>query len=191
MTTTAVHSVGFCAHYSRQGDWAFEYALELARSRNMQLNVFHFLADPYDPSDHEAESLVPEARERLAIERERELRLYYDPKLGDYVKVGFRLCADREWLDLHRCLTRREFQVLVLGRPDYGVSFAGKPLEEFADAFVCPVVLIGPSSPTEFRLNSPARLIAEQLGLPNRLDRLFATPSFGPQQDREEPHHAI
>ena len=178
MTTTAIQSVGFCAHYSPQGDWAFEYALGLSRSRNLQLNVFHFLADPYDPSDREAERMAPPERNRLAIERERELRLYYDSKLGDWVRVGFRLCEDREWLDLHRCLTRREFQVLVLGRPDYGVSFAGKPLEEFADTFVCPVVLIGPSSPTEFRLNSPARLISDKLGLPTRLDGLLVTPSF-------------
>ena len=51
----------------------------------------------------------------------------------------------------------------------------GKPLEEFADTFVCPVVLIGPSSPHEFRLNSPARLIADRLGLPSRLGNLFQT----------------
>ena len=170
MTTTSVNSVGFCAHYSRQGDWAFEFALALARGRSLRLNIFHFLSDPCDPAEDEPERLNPEQREQLLIDRERELRLYYDKKLGDYVDVGFRLCEDREWLELHRCLTRREFQVLVLGRPDYGVSFAGKPLEEFADAFVCPVVLIGPSSATEFRLNGPARLIVDRLGLPSRLD---------------------
>jgi hypothetical protein len=179
MTTTNINSVGFCAHYSGQGDWALEFALALARARSMRLNIFHFLSDPYDPSDDRASRLAPGDRERLIVERERELRLYYDSKLGDYVDVGFRLCEDREWLELHRCLTKREFQVLVLGRPDYGVSFAGKPLEEFADAFVCPVVLIGPSSPTEFRLNSPARLIADRLGLPSKLDPFWSRTTAG------------
>lgn len=170
MTTTRIDAIGYCAHYSPQGDWAFEFALALSRARSLRLNIFHFLADPYDPDA--AKEIPPDAdsRERRIIEREREMRLYYDPKLGDYVDVGFRLCEDRGWLELHRCLSKREFQVLVLARPDYGVNFAGKPLEEFADSFLCPVVLIGPSSPTEFRLNSQARLIAERLGLPTRLD---------------------
>jgi hypothetical protein len=170
MTTTSIESVGFCAHYSQQGDWAFDFALALARARSLQLNIFNFLSDPYDPSDDRSTRLSPSERGRLIIELERKLRLYYDDKLGDYLDVGFRLCEDREWLELHRCLTKKEFQVLFLGRPDYGVSFAGKPLEEFADTFVCPVVLIGPSSSTEYRLNSPARLIADKLGLPSRLD---------------------
>jgi hypothetical protein len=188
MTTTAIRCVGYCAHYSPPGDWAFEYALELARSKQLQLNIFHFLSDPYDPEDRKAEKLDPDQRTELIVERERKLRTYYDSRLGDYLDVGFRLCEDREWLELHRCLTKREFQVLVLGRPDYRVNFAGKPLEEFADEFVCPVVLIGPSSPTEIRLNSPARLIADTLGLPNRLEHLFRLNRFSAACAAEGPN---
>jgi hypothetical protein len=169
MTTMNLTSVGFCAHYSELGDAAFDFALALARARGLHLNVFHFLADPYGTNEDPTVALPPEARRRVIIERERELRMYYDERLGDFVDVGFRLCEDRGWLELHRCLTRREFQVLVLVRPDYGVRFAGKPLEEFADGFVCPVVLIGPSASTEYRLNSPARMIADRLGLARRL----------------------
>jgi hypothetical protein len=170
MTTTRIDAVGYCAHYSPQGDWAFEFALALSRARSLRLNIFHFLFDPYDPRAANGSPPDADDRARRIIEREREMRLYYDSRLGDFLDVGFRLCEDRGWLELHRCLTKREFQVLVLARPDYGVAFAGKPLEAFADEFVCPVVLIGPSSPTEFRLNSPARLIADRLGLPSRLD---------------------
>ena len=43
MTTTAIESVGFCAHYSPQGDWAFDFALRLASRNSKRLNVFHFL----------------------------------------------------------------------------------------------------------------------------------------------------
>jgi len=176
MTMTSIRSVGYCFHRSQQGDWAFEYAFELARSANLALKVFHFLADPYDPSRQEAPALPHAERTRLAIERERDLRSYFDERLGDYLNVGFRVCEDHGWRELHRCLTHHEFQVLVLARPENGAMFAGKPLEEFADAFVCPVVLIGPSAPTEFRLNSPARLIADKLGLPSRLRQLFRNP---------------
>jgi hypothetical protein len=165
MTMTSVYAVGYCAHYSRQGEWAFDLALDLARRRRLPLKIFHFLADPYDPGDHVAESLDRQQRERLAIERERELRLYYDDKLGDFLEAGFRVCEDPAWGELHRCLCKREFQVLVLGYPCDGATFGGRPLEKFVNEFACPTVLVGPGSPTEYRLNSPAELIADRIGL--------------------------
>ena len=69
MTTTTIRSVGFCAHYSTQGDWAFDFALDLARRGSFPLNVFHFLSDPCDPTDDTSSALAPAARERLIIER--------------------------------------------------------------------------------------------------------------------------
>jgi hypothetical protein len=165
MTAVALNAVGFCAHYSRQGNWAFNYALRLSRSRSLQLNVFHFLADPYDPSDTTGKGMPREERVRLTIERERELRMYYDELAGDYLEVGFRLCEDSEWTELHRCLLKREFQVLVLGYVGDDAMFGGKPILEFADAFVSPVVLVGPNYQDEFYLNASAVLISDKLGL--------------------------
>ena len=105
-------------------------------------------------------------RQQWVIERERELRLYYDGRAGDYLEVGFRLCKDNEWKELHRCLADREFQILVLGYPGPDATFAGKPMEEFADSFVCPVILVGPEEPGQFYLNAGAALIHDKLGLP-------------------------
>jgi hypothetical protein len=168
MSTFAVRAIGFCAHYSPQGDWAFDLALQLARARSLRLNVFHFLTDPYDPGARVPEGLSREERASLAIRLERDLRLYYDDRLGDYLDAGFRLCEDPEWTELHRCLTRREFQLLVLGHPHPGATFGGVPIEDFATSFVSPVVLVGPSSPLEIRLNEPAALIVDRLGLAGR-----------------------
>jgi hypothetical protein len=165
MTVIRLKAVGFCAHYSRQGDWAFDYALRLSRENSLRLNVFHFLADPYDPNDTTGQCITRAERTRLAVEKERELRLYYDELAGDYLEVGFRLCEDNEWTELHRCLLKREFQVLVLGYVGRYATFGGKPILEFADAFVSPVVLVGPSSSDEYYLNSAAVLIREKLGL--------------------------
>jgi len=166
MTMLRLNAVGFCAHYSEQGDWAFDYAVRLSKMHGIQLNVFHFLADPYDPDDLPPTHLSEAEMTRLIIDRERELRMYYDELAGDYLEVGFRLCEDREWRELHRCLADQEFQILVLGYPGPEARFAGKPVEEFADSFVCPVVLVGPDNPDEFHLNAGARLIHEKLGLP-------------------------
>ena len=165
MTMVSVEAVGFCAHYSKQGDWAFDLALKIAKRKGLQLNVFHFLRDPFDPSDRTGEGATREELERILIEKEKELRLYYDERIGDYLKVGFRLCEDPEWTELHRCLCRREFQLLVLPRPEYGSTFGGRGIEEFADDFVCPAAIVGPTSPLDLRLNSPARLIADRFGL--------------------------
>ncbi len=165
MTMTSLNAVGFCAHYSPQGDWAFNFALGLARRLTLPLNVFHFLSDPYVPEDHTSEGLNSKELERLIIEREKKMRLYYDIKAGDYLDVGFRLCEDREWVELHRCLMKREFQILVLGYTSHDATFAGKPIQTFGDSFVCPVILIGPDRPDQLHLNRPAGLIAEKLGL--------------------------
>jgi hypothetical protein len=178
MAIPTLNAVGFCAHYSDQGDWAFDYALRLSRRHQIQLNVFHFLTDPYDPDDNLSSLLSDADRAKLAIEREKELRLYYDQRAGDYVDVGFRLCEHAEWVELHRCLVVREFQVLVLGHISSGVSFGRRPIEEFAEAFICPVVLVGPDRPDQFRVNSRAELIVDKLGLRTQdwslVDRLTA-----------------
>ena len=166
MAIPTLNAVGFCAHYSDAGDWAFNYALHLSQRHKVKLNVFHFLADPYDPQGGAPVPASPVERARLAVEREKELRLYYDRRAGDYLDVGFRLCEHAEWVELHRCLVVREFQVLVLGYVRRGATFGRRPIEEFAEAFVCPVILVGPDRPDQFRLNSPARMIFDKLELP-------------------------
>jgi hypothetical protein len=162
MTVPAIRAVGFCPHRpSQQGQWAFEYALSLARSNGLQLDVLLFLADPFA---FPREPAAPrEKRRALAVELEREARLHFEDKLGDFLDVGFRVCEGDEWHELHRCLSRHEFQVLVLPYPHRGAVFGGVPIERFAEALVCPVVLVGPSARDEFRLNSPASLFADRL----------------------------
>lgn len=173
MTTTAIDAVGFCAHYSPQGDWAFDFALALARRHGRQLNIFHFLADPYAAVREQPDELPAATREKLLIDRERELRFYYDERLGDYVEAGFRVCKNEEWTELHRCLCKREFQVLVLAQPGPDAVFSGRPIGDFARSFVCPVVLLGPDRPDEVYLNDPAALLSDAMGLePGRWSRL-------------------
>ena len=165
MAIPTLNAVGFCAHYSKHGDRAFKYALELSQKFNLQLNVFHFLDDPYNPSDSSLDNMSHEELELLAIKKEKELRLYYDKKAGDYLNIGFRVCYDRAWTELHKCLIIREFQILVLGYPTQGGFFARYPIEEFANRFTSPVVLVGPDNERQFFHNSPATLIVDKLGI--------------------------
>jgi len=165
MAIPTLRAIGFCAHYSKQGDWAFDYALRLAIMHSLKLNVFHFLTNPYDPNDNFADELSNDERTKLAIEKEKELRLYYDKRAGEYLDVGFRLCEHAEWVELHRCLVVHEFQVLVLGYTEKSVNFGTNPIENFAEKFICPVVLVGPEESNQYFLNSRAALISDKLGI--------------------------
>jgi len=165
MAIPTFNAVGFCAHYSKQGDWAFDVALKISRADNKRLNVFHFLNDPFEKNDAGVQNLSHPEIEHLAIKKEKELRLYYDERAGEYLDVGFRICYDNSWTELHRCLLAREFQLLVLPYIKKGALFAKKSIEEFADSFVSPVVLVGPDRSQQLSFNSRAVLLAPGLGL--------------------------
>lgn len=165
MTIPTFNAVGFCAHYARQGDWAFDVALKLSRNHEKRLNVFHFLNDPYDPGDMRTQNLSKSEIEKIAVREEKKLRLYYDKRAGEYLEVGFRVCYNDSWVELHRCLLVREFQLLVLAYTERGAIFAKKPIEQFADSFISPVILVGPDRPDRLHFNSRAALLAPVLGL--------------------------
>ena len=165
MAIPTFNAVGFCAHYSQHGDWAFDVALKLSKIHNVQLNVFHFLNDPFDKESASTKFLSRSEIEKLAVAEEKKLRLYYDYRAGEYLNIGFRVCYNDSWTELHRCLLVREFQLLVLGYVKKGICFGKKPIEEFADSFISPVILVGPDSPRQLFFNSRAALLEPNLRL--------------------------
>ena len=164
MTTISVRSVGLCAHFSPVGDRALRYALSLAMSRNLQLNVFSFLQDPYVPhGEPPAEDHA--AHQKRRIRTEFELRSYYEDRLKDYLQVGFKVCEGDEEVELRRCLKGGEYQVLVVPYLERGGFFAGRAIEEFASHFLSPVVLVGRWRKVRYYLNAQATLMADKLHL--------------------------
>lgn len=164
MTTLSIRSVGLCAHYSPVGDRALRYALSLAESHGHQLNVFAFLQDPYVPPD-DRPPIEDSERERLLIRADFELRSYYEDRLREYLDVGFKVCEGREELELRRCLKGGEYQVLVVPYLERGGTFAGRPIEEFANRFLAPVVLVGRWRKVRYYLNAQAAHMADKLHL--------------------------
>ena len=165
MTVQEIKGVGLCANLTQVGDWALAVALECAVRHRVQLDIFFFPSSPFDahpPRGRYGESTPLSRRE--SIELERQMRLYYDSRLGNYLEVGFRLCPGDEDPELRRCLLfRKEFDVLVLPYPKRGCLFGSVALEEFAESLPCPVILVGPESEDEFWLNSAARPFATRL----------------------------
>ncbi|MBI4962813.1 MAG: universal stress protein [Desulfomonile tiedjei] len=164
--------IGLCAIFSRQGDWAFDYALSLARKHKAKLNVFHFLESPYAvrrdvvfvDANKEKTAVVTPA---IIAEKDKELRLKYDERLGDYVDVGFRLCEGSDEWELKKCFKRGDYEVLVIGYQAKGADFGGTTtIEEFAGRFHGPLILVGPESPDVFHINEKAKALLDQLDIP-------------------------
>lgn len=157
MTRTGVTGVGFCARMTPVGDWAFDFALDLARHHETQLDIFFFPSLPCEPHPsrgRKGELLVMPEGERISLEKD--VRFYYDEKLGDYESAGFRLCDGNEEPELRRCLVGREYSILVLAFQGSDCSFGRYNIVDFAEHMPCPVVLVGPSERDEVYFNGPA-----------------------------------
>jgi len=174
-----MNGIGLCALFSRQGDWAFDYALGLARKHQTKLNIFHFLESPYtlrrdvvfvDSDKTQTTTVTPE----LIAQKDKELRMGYDNKLGDYVDVGFRLCEGINEIELRKCFKKGDYEVLVIGYQLKGADFGGTTtIEEFSSKFHGPVVLVGPEAPDMFYINGAAKKVLDQLDIPEGKWRLL------------------
>jgi len=172
MTTFYIKDIGFCADFSTQGDWAFDYALSVCKYMGYGLNIFYV---PYlDWGAWRQPPILPDD-EVAALDRR--VREYYDSRLGDLIEVGFRMCEGFADSELRRCLLHRDYQVLVLAYKEMGAPFAGREIEEFANGFTGPVVLVGPDRPGQYFINYPARLVYPQLALSERGWSLVASRS--------------
>lgn len=165
MTVQEIKGIGFCALPTEVGDRALSVALDCARRYEVQLDIFFFPSSPFEP--HASRGRYGEnasLTHRESVELERQIRLYYDSRLGDYLDVGFRLCAGDEDPELRRCLLfRKEYDVLVLPFPEHDCCFGNVPLVEFAESLPCPVILVGPETSTTPWLNPAARPLAAGL----------------------------
>lgn len=173
-----LNGVGYCARMTQAGDWAFDFALDLAVHNDVRLDIFFFPSPPeqaHPSRGRHGESAEIAEEEKIAIERD--VRLYYDKLLGEFINVGFRLCEGDEDPELRRCLLiRREYDVLVLGYEDSGARFGSKSIEQFAQSMPCPTILVGPERADQLYINGAAESWIERLGLTghplNRLEAL-------------------
>lgn len=167
MTVQAIRGVGYCARMTRSGDWAFDFSLDLAERFDVRLDIFFFPTPPSRPHPSRGRhGELAEFPDDEKIQMEKEVRLYYDQVLGNFVNVGFRLCEGDEDPELRRCLlVRKEYDVLVLAYEGFLSKFGTKTIEEFVESMPCPIVLVGPERPTQFFVNTPAGVWVERLGL--------------------------
>jgi hypothetical protein len=167
-------TLGLCTNFSQTDEWAFEYALQLARMHGWQLNICHWLNSPYtlrrdvvaddlfDPTH--LQTVTPALLTRLELQ----LRQYYDSKLGDFTDVAFKLCEGQYQVELVRCMRNHLLDLVVMGYQSSadGAFESWQPLEIFAAYLPYPIVLVGQAGPQSFLINTHALDWLDQLELP-------------------------
>jgi hypothetical protein len=167
-------NVGLCTHLSQTDEWAFNFALELVHRQGWQLTICHWLNSPYNlrrdmvyPTllkDGEPQPITP----KLLTQLELELRQYYEPKLGDFTNVAFKLCEGMYQVELARCFHQNLLDLVVIGyQQDEQNTSNEQPLEEFAANLNYPLVIVGPDASDKFLLNQAAQTWLDKLQLPD------------------------
>jgi hypothetical protein len=167
-------TIGLCTHFLQTDEWAFEYALNLVKSKDWQLNICHWLHSPYRlRRDMVPKDLffpgqpVPITSEKLT-KLEYQLRHYFDEKLGDFTNVAFKLCEGMYQVELVRCFRQNLLDLVVMGylSSEDNEEPGALPLEEFAMKLSYPLVIVGHKGPNTFLINSEAALCIEELAIP-------------------------
>lgn len=167
-------TLGLCTNFTQTDEWAFEYALLLARKHEWQLNICHWLNSPYTlrrdivGDDLFAPSGLKTVTPGLLTRLELQLRQYFDARLGDFTDVAFNLCEGQYQVELVRCMRNHLLDLVVMGyQPDLNEAFeTWQPLEVFAANLPYPMVLVGHEGPQSYRINPPAMKWQTQLELP-------------------------
>jgi hypothetical protein len=166
-------TVGLCTHFTQADEWAFDYAFRLVRSRGLQLQICHWLGSPYrirrdivynhdlfEPAGTQA--VTPELLTRLELR----LREVYEPKLGDFTDVAFKLCEGAYQVELIRCFRSHLLDLVVMGYQLPAEGAGDRPVEEFAAPLAYPLVVVGLDGPESFLVNAAAAEMLDQLELP-------------------------
>lgn len=164
--------VAVLASFSRQGEWAFEFALTLAKKHQTRLDIYSILASPH--ALRREEVYVDDKKQRTAIvtpeiiaQKERELREAFAEELGDFTDVAYHVSeGDEEW-ELNKHFKRGAYDLLVVGYEGKGGNVgASQTIEDFASRYRGPLVLVGPGSRDSYFLNKKAKERLPDLGIP-------------------------
>ena len=167
-----VKGVGLCAVFSRQGEWAFDYARFLARHHRTRLNIFHFLESPYklrrDVVFIDAEKERPAKSHRnLSPAR---IKSYVTPLRSDLAitRRSDSGCAkEMTNSSFGNVSGRASMKFWSSGTSPRGAAFGGTTtIESFTRRSKGPVVLVGPAAPDCYFLNEAAERRLVDLMIP-------------------------
>jgi len=167
-------TIGLCTHFSESDEWAFHFVLDLVRKHGWKLTICHWLNSPYNlrrdmvyPTLNEGGEPQP-ITPALLTKLELELRQYFEPKLGNFTDVAFKLCEGMYQVELTRCFRQNLLDLVVVGYPpDDPATSNEQPIEEFTAHLNYPMIIVGPDASDHFMLNQTAQSWLDDLQLPD------------------------
>lgn len=166
-------TIGLCTHFSQTDEWAFDYALTLAKANKWHLIICHWLQSPYslrrdmvNDDLFNPQKTVP-VDEKLLVKLEYQLREYFDQKLGDFTDVAFKLCEGNYQVELNRCIRQHLLDLVVMGYQDQQdlQEDSERPQELFALEADFPMIIVGADGLQTYQINQKALTWKEQLRL--------------------------
>ncbi len=166
-------TIGLCTHFSQTDEWAFDYALTLAKKNQWHMIICHWLQSPYslrrdmvNDDLFTPQKTVP-VDEKLLVKLEYQLREYFDQKLGDFTDVAFKLCEGNYQVELNRCIRQNLLDLVVMGyqTQEDAQEHNEKSQELFSFESDFPLIIVGADGPQTYQLNQKALAWKDQLQL--------------------------
>jgi hypothetical protein len=104
---------------------------------------------------------------KLLTALELELRQCFEPKLGDFTDVAFKLCEGMYQVELTRCFRQNLLDLVVIGYQKEQTTSGEQSLEDFATQLPYPLIIVGHDGPNRFLLNQEAKNWIDELALPH------------------------
>ncbi len=138
----------FCTDFSEDSHWAFTYALDLAKTYNANLLIFHVTPEPVHPEQLSL-YLPPEKLEELKISQKKEidqkLKTHYVKKMGRFKKYQIFLKEGEPFLEIIQKAKKDSADLIVMGthgRTGLDHVIFGSTAEKVVRKSSCPVLTI-------------------------------------------------
>jgi nucleotide-binding universal stress UspA family protein len=138
----------FCTDFSDDADWAFTYALQLAKTFKSKLYIFHVTPTPVHPeqlSIYLSPEKLEELRASQKIELDRQLHAHYLEKMGDFKEVQVQFNEGEPFLEIIQMAKKESVDLIVMGthgRTGLDHVLFGSTAEKVVRRSSCPVLTV-------------------------------------------------
>jgi nucleotide-binding universal stress UspA family protein len=138
----------FCTDFSEDADWAFTYALQLAKNFKSKLHILHVMPIPVHPEQLSI-YLSPEKLEELKasqkIELDQQLHSRYLNKMDDFKEYQVLFKEGEPFLEIIQMVKKESVELIVMGthgRTGLDHVLFGSTAEKVVRRSPCPVLTV-------------------------------------------------
>jgi len=138
----------FCTDFSENAQWAFTYAISLAKTFKSKIFILHVIAEPVHPEQLSA-FLPPEKLKELKVywqkEIDRQLEIQYLSKRGRFKSVEVIVKEGEPFVEIIRTARKESASIIVMGthgRTGLNHVLFGSTAERVVRKSPCPVLTV-------------------------------------------------